>query len=273
MKIYISADIEGVAGIAAPGEADPGVPGEYAAFRRQMSEEVQAACRGAYASGANAILVKDAHGPGRNLVMSDFEVPDGKTFELIRGWSGHPFGMVQDIDAGFSGAVFIGFHCAAGQGGNPLAHTINGRLFAGISLNGEVASELRLYALAASMAGVPVLFVSGDSAVCDEAEALIPGVKTVRTMIGSGPSVRSIAPASSLQLIEKGVADAVLTRAAAPLSLPEHFTLKITFRHGADAYARAFYPGARLITDTEVEFASDDYLAVLTFLRFASRYA
>ena len=59
----------------------------------------------------------------------------------------------------------------------------------------------------------------------------------------------------------------------AALTLPERFVLKVEFRHGADAYARSFYPGAKLISDTEVELESTDYLAILTFLRFASRYA
>ena len=199
MKIYISADIEGVAGIASPNEANMAVPGEYEPYRRQMAAEVLAACRGAYTAGASSILVKDAHGSGRNLVMGDFQVPAGKAFELIRGWSGHPLGMVQDIDESFAGALFIGFHAAAGQSGNPLAHTINGRLFARIELNGELASELRLYALAAATVNVPVLFVSGDAVVCDEAEALIPGVTTVRTLIGHGHSVRSISQTDAIR--------------------------------------------------------------------------
>ncbi|WP_300379781.1 M55 family metallopeptidase [Henriciella sp.] len=121
MKIYISADIEGVAGIASASEANMAMPGDYAPFRQQMAAEVMAASRGAFTAGATEILTKDAHGSGRNLVLSDFQVPEGKSFELIRGWSGHPLGMVQEIDESFSGAVFIGFHCAAGQAGNPLA--------------------------------------------------------------------------------------------------------------------------------------------------------
>nr|WP_300380368.1 M55 family metallopeptidase [Henriciella sp.] len=132
---------------------------------------------------------------------------------------------------------------------------------------------MRLYALAAATVDVPVIAVTGDSTVCAEAEKLIPGVMTVHTLSGHGPSVRSIAPSSSVQLIEEAVCRAVASDRPLPLALPDHFKLNVEFRHGAEAYARSFYPGAKLISDTEVELESDDYLAILTFLRFASKYS
>ena len=272
MKIYISADIEGVAGIAAAPEANRAIPGEYQPFRDQMAAEVMAACRGAFSDGATSILIKDAHGTGRNLVLADFAIPASCRLELIRGWSGHPFGMVQDMDESFDGAIFIGFHCAAGEAGNPLAHTLNGALFSHVELNGATASELRLYALAAATVKVPILFVSGDATVCSEARKLIPGVSTLDILKGSGPSIRSIAPVEAVRRIEEEVQRAMRRDFPAPLTLPEHFTLRLEFRNAADAYARSFYPGVSLISARTLELKSEDYLAILTFLRFASRY-
>jgi D-amino peptidase len=271
MKVYISADIEGVAGIAAAVEANPANPADYALYRRQMAAEVMAACDGAFAAGAQEIVIKDAHGTGRNLVLDDLAVPEGRSLRLIRGWSGHPRGMVQEIDASFAAAIFVGYHCAAGQAGNPLAHTLNGRLFARVLLNGIIASELRLYALAAAQVRVPVVFVSGDRRVCDEAESLLPGVVTVSTLEGVGPSVVSLAPTTSVNRIRGGT-ESALSKIAKPIDVPDSHTLEIEFKNAADAYARSFYPGVEQTSDCTLALETDDYLEALTFLRFASRY-
>ena len=119
MKIYISADIEGVTGITSWDEADL----EHRAnaeFRERMTAEVIAASEGALEAGASELLIKDSHATGRNLIAEDLP-PEAR---LIRGWSGHPYGMVQGIDDSFAAAVFVGWHAAGGTGGNPLAHTL-----------------------------------------------------------------------------------------------------------------------------------------------------
>ena len=45
-----------------------------------------AACEGALAAGATQIVVRDAHGSGRNILQEHLP----KQAQLIRGWSGHP---------------------------------------------------------------------------------------------------------------------------------------------------------------------------------------
>ena len=97
MKIYISADIEGTTGITDWEEAGKGHP-TYQEFRERMTEEVVAACEGAIEAGAKEILIKDAHDSGRNIIAG--RLPD--CAKLIRGWSGHPFSMVQELDESFA---------------------------------------------------------------------------------------------------------------------------------------------------------------------------
>lgn len=271
MKIYISADIEGVAGICDASEADRLQPADYQPLREQMTAEVQAACEGAFAAGAKAIVVKDAHGSGRNIDPRRMAAVAGREVELIRGWSGHPFAMVQGIDAGFGGAVFVGFHSAAGSGGNPLAHTVSGRMLSRVELNGEPASEFRLYGLAAATVGVPVCFVSGDLALCEEARRRVPGIGTVATFEGVGASVRSMLPAEAVSRIREAVERAVTQAPPAAMEVPREFAFKLTFVRPTDAYARSFYPGARLVAENEVLLETARYLDVLTFLRFAVR--
>ena len=174
MRFFISADIEGVAGITSTDESRKGGSG-YAAFRSQMDAEVAAACRGALSGGATEVVVKDAHGDGRNLSPDALPSPA----QLIRGYSGHPFAMVQGLDASFDGAGFVGYHSRAGSGANPLSHTLSMAKVHEVRLDGEPASELHLHALAAGSVGVPVVLVTGDRALCAEAETLLPGVRTV----------------------------------------------------------------------------------------------
>ena len=99
MKIYISADIEGITGIAHWDEATRDHPA-YAEFQQRMTAETAAACEAALGSGAQAIVVKDAHGTGRNILAEQLPAPT----QLIRGWSGHPYGMVQ-------GWIAASMHC------------------------------------------------------------------------------------------------------------------------------------------------------------------
>ena len=85
MKVYISADMEGITGVTHWDEVDQHKP-SYLKFQKQMSLEVAAACKGAKKGGATEIWVKDAHDSGRNILPE--YLPGG--VKLIGGWSGHP---------------------------------------------------------------------------------------------------------------------------------------------------------------------------------------
>ena len=270
-KLFVSADIEGVACISAPVEVDKAHQAEYAPFRDQMTAEVAAACSGAYAAGVEAIVVKDAHWTARNIDPHKLSAPSGKSLQLIRGWSGHPFAMVQGIDKTFDGAAFIGYHSAGGCGGNPLAHTVSSRAFARVELNGAVASEFLIYAYAAASVGVPLVFLSGDKQLCDEASRTIDGLQTVATLEGFGASVLSLLPADAVRLIAAGVQRAVSGPASAPLKLPSDFAFKLTFNKATDAYAKSFFPQAKMVSDTELLLETRNYFDVLTFLWFAAQ--
>jgi D-amino peptidase len=123
MKVFISADIEGTAGIADWDEALKERP-DYQEFRELMTAEVAAACEGAKAAGAEEILIKDAHQTGRNLIVS--KLPDHAG--IVRGWGGHPHVMMFGLDKSFDAALFTGYHAKAGVEANPLAHTMNDRI-------------------------------------------------------------------------------------------------------------------------------------------------
>ena len=163
MKVYISADMEGVTGVVNWDEVDHNRPSFYNQFQQKMTREVVAACEGANDAGAAEIWVKDAHYSGRNI-MQDL-LP--KNTRLIRGWSGHPYLMVQELDNSFDALIMIGYHSRASSSTNPLAHTMSSSKIDKILVNDQAASEFFLHGNIASKYKVPLVFLSGDAGICE----------------------------------------------------------------------------------------------------------
>jgi len=263
MKIYISADIEGIAGIADWDEATLGKEG-YEIFREQMTREVVAACEGAISSGATEIIVKDAHDTARNI--DPYELPS--PVQLIRGWSGHPYGMVQELDSSFAALILIGYHSQAGSGQNPLAHTLSEEPNR-ILLNGQPLAEFHLVAMTAAYEQVPVVFVSGDAALCQAVKAYNPKIETVPTKKGIGESVWGIHPGEVVKQIQASVEKALQQREQIQIQpLPEHFHLEVEYKHPPDAYTYSFFPGAKLQGEQSIILETNDWFEVIRALWF-----
>jgi D-amino peptidase len=263
MKIYISADIEGVTGVTHWDEADRLKP-DYKEFREQMTAEVSAACEGALLAGAADIWVKDAHASARNLIAA--RLP--RQTHLIRGWSGHPFSMVQELDGSFHAMLMVGYHSRAGSGANPLAHTISGNI-AGIKINGSYASELLINAYTAAYVNVPLVFVSGDEGICEDATLLIPRIAAVAVKRGVGDASINIHPHLAVDQIIEQVQTALQDDVSTcRLPLPEQFAVQITYKDHAMACRASFFPGAVLEQPHTVGFESDDYFEVLRLFAF-----
>lgn len=154
MRVYISADIEGVAGVVTSLQGQPG-NAEYERARRLMTEEVNAAIEGALEGGATAILVNDAHGPMTNLLPELLH----PAAELIQG-KPKPLDMFPGLDAGHAGVFCVGYHARASAFG-VLAHTTSDA-FRAVRLNGRPLGEAGIYGAHAGSLGVPVVLVSGD---------------------------------------------------------------------------------------------------------------
>lgn len=268
MKIFISADIEGIAGITDWKEAKPG-SSEYRPFQERMTAEVKAACLGALDAGAKEIWVRDAHWYARNLLHD--RLP--REVRLVRGWSRHPYMMVQELDGTFDAAAFVGYHSMAGSGANPLAHTLTGS-FHSVRINDRPVAEFHLYAGAAALEGVPAIFASGDERLCEEVKAFDARIETVATSYGHGKSTVSIHPELACERIREGMQRACSAKKAALDSLLHRpqgpFTVEITYTRAASAYKNSFYPGASLKSDLVVSFSTPEFLEVLRMLVFTS---
>ncbi len=263
MKIYISADIEGVCGCTDWDDATKGTS-DYPEFQKQMNKEVRAACEGALAAGATEIYIRDAHGSARNLVAA--ELPENT--RLVRGWSRHPYMMMQELDSTFDAAVMIGYHSPAGCAGNPLAHTMS-KSIAEVNINGEPASEFHINRYTAMLENVPVVFVSGDQEICDLATEAMPGLVTAPVKTGTGASTVNIHPDFAVEMIRSRVQQALYDRPALDVdTIPASFTVTISYKNPKDAYKASFFPGARLISPVTIGYEAGNYFDVLRLFLF-----
>jgi D-amino peptidase len=271
MKIFIAADLEGVAGISNWAEATPNSP-EITQFLNLMTNEVNAAVKGALRAGATYILVKDAHWFGRNIQLENLH----EMVDINRSWSGDPLAMVEGIDETYNAVIMIGCHARASVGGNPLAHTITNRV-SDIIINKVYESESSLYSKAASLFNVPTIFISGDQHICEEMISLLPDIHTVKTSTGYGARTVSISPQNSCRLIENHVFEAIVALAKDPQraerlspKLTNHYDIKIVYKLPEYAYRFSFYPDASLEDARTVGFQADNYYDILRFIQFAT---
>lgn len=258
MKVFISADIEGVTTICRWEESDPN-HGSFRIHEEQMTNEVLAACEGAVAAGATEITVKDAHGGGYNMNPARFP----KEVTLARGASSCPDLMVEGINKSFDAAMFIGYHSAAGRSGNVMSHTISGR-HTGIVINGKRASEFLIYSWAAAFYGVPTVFLAGDKMLCEDYADLHPSLVAVpvKDGIGGATFCRSV-EVTLPEIREKSEQALRQNLSAAKITLPDSFEVEIFYKDHAYAEKVSHFPDVRKISDNVVGFSRTDYYEVM----------
>ena len=149
LKIYISADMEGVVGVVTSDQLNPS-GFEYARFREFLTAEVNATIEAARAAGATEFLISDSHGNGQNLLIE--RLPDDVM--VVRSWP-RELGMMEGIDESFDGVIFIGYHASTGNTQGVRAHTMSSANITGLRLNGMSMSEGSINAAIAGQFGVP----------------------------------------------------------------------------------------------------------------------
>ena len=259
LKVLISVDMEGITGVVSADECNRRVSDDYAVFRKIMTLEANAAVEGALAAGATDIVVRDAHDTGRNIL------PDllHKSARLLRDWSFGPKEMMEGIDDTFSAAVFIGYHARAGTANAILEHTWSGRI-TDVRINGVSLPEAGLNGLIAGHFNVPVVFISGDRAVCDQAKALFGEIESVAVKEGIGAATLSLHPEVAAGMIKAGVEKAIRNRANyKPYKMMPPYKLVLTLKDEKMVDNGQYYPGAKRTGDWELTFESGDLMEVL----------
>jgi D-amino peptidase len=260
MRVYVSVDMEGVAGVVHEDQTDPIDPrhaGEYNRFRRLMLGEANAAIEGALASGAERIVVNDSHWWMRNLLPDELH----PAAELVSG-STKARSMMEGVELGFDAALFVGYHAMAGTARAVIDHTYTDRVHEA-RLNGRPVGELAINAALAGTYDVPVALVSGDQALAAEARALLgPLVETVVVKEAVGRfAARSVSPSEACRRIREGVG-AALGRAHAPFRLPPPIRLEVDFELAHMADMAELAPGSVRTGGRTVSYTHDDYREV-----------
>jgi D-amino peptidase len=260
MRVYISVDMEGVAGVVHEDQTDPIDPrhaGEYNRFRRLMTAEANAAIEGALAAGADHVLVNDSHWLMMNLVAEELH----PAAELLSGGT-KARSMVEGIELGFDAALFVGYHARAGVAHAIIDHTYTSRVHEA-RLNGRPVGELAINAALAGTWGVPVALVSGDQALAAEARELLGlAVETVVVKHAVGRfAARSVAPTVACGLIREGTT-AALGRPHAPYRLETPVRLEVDFALTQMADMAELVPGSVRIGGRTLEFVHRDYREV-----------
>ena len=213
VRVLISVDMEGVAGVVSPEDIAPGHP-EYERHRALVTAEANAAVRGVHAVYPDAsVIVCDAHARFRNLLPESLD----ERCTLLRG-SPRTHAMMTGIDTGVDFACFIGYHGKAGTAYSVLAHTISGAAIAAVRCNGQELGELGLNAALAAHYGVPTVLATGDDTLAREADLTIPGITTVEVKRAVGNrAAESLHPKLACARIEAGTQRAL--RSPPPLAM------------------------------------------------------
>ncbi len=266
MRVYISVDMEGVAGIV--DRAQGSLPGiDYQRGRRLMTQEAAAAVRGALTAGATDVWVSDSHGSNgmRNIIIEDLPADCW----LISGDS-RPMGQIEGLDGSFAALALVGYHTRHGLSG-VLDHTISAREIYDLRLNGQPVGEVGLNAAVAGHLGVPVILVSGDHKLAGEVAETIPWAERVivKEAIGRHAS-RAMHPQRACQAIEQG-----LTHELGRLDQMRVFEINrpvsadITFKFSSMADAATHVAGAKRMNDLTIRITAPDAVAVYPLIMSA----
>jgi len=262
VKVYISADMEGIGGVSTWDKQSSPKGADYEKFRRLMTLEVNAAIAGAYDSGATEVLVSDSHWDGQNL---DPELLDRRA-RMVRAWP-RPLGMMQGIDDSFAAAAFVGYHASEGQPNAILAHTESGSRFFDVKLNGVSVPEAGISAAIAGEYGVPVVFLSGDQTIGQEATRLLGPIETAAVKVASGfYTATMLHPEECQRLIREGMKRGVeKRRQLKPYKLSRPVKLEVTFKRTVDAEVASYFQGVERPRGNVIVYTANDMLEASRF--------
>ena len=268
VRIYISADMEGLAG-AVTGEQLGPDGFEYARFREFMTAEVIAAIDAAKAAGATDILVSDSHGNGQSLLID--RLPEDVM--VVRSWP-RPLGMMDGIDEDFDGVIFLGYHSSTSNSRGVRAHTMSSANVTELRLNGIAMSEAGLNAAIAGHFGVPVILVTGDDVAVAETQVIVGNVEGAVVKWARGfHSARTLTPAAAQEVIRTRVASAIgRIDEFEPYVLETPIEVELSLKHYRPVELLGYLPNIERVSSHTVRFMAGDMEEVSRFLTFVLNF-
>ncbi len=268
MKIYISADMEGVVGAVTGDQLGP-TGFEYQRFREFMTQEVNTAIEAAFAAGATEVVVSDSHGNAQNLLID--KLP--KNVMVIRGFP-RPLMMMQGIDETFDGVIFLGYHSSTTNPAGVRAHTISSARLADVRLNGRSMPEGGINAAIAGHFNVPVIMISGDDAAVAEVRSVVGEIEGAVVKWHQGfHSAKTMTPQAAYDLIGAKVRAAMgRIRDFKPLKLQTPVQLDVRFKNYRPSEILSYLSIIERTDAHSIRFRGKDMIEVSKFLEFIVTY-
>ncbi|MDR7419183.1 MAG: M55 family metallopeptidase [Armatimonadota bacterium] len=252
-RVFISADIEGVAGIATTLQtSDAGA--QYQEGRQLMTDEVSAAIAGAFDGGATAVVVCDSHAGMQNLIPSRLD----ERAVLIRGAMRDSLQM-EGLDASYHAVFITGTHARAGTADAVLDHTWNSATVHNLRINGRTMNEAGLNGLVAGRFGVPVTLVTGDRATVEQTREFLPDAVMVAVKESRARGVvASLHPAEACRRIRRAAAEAARRRAEIrAMAVLSPMVMEIDYIRTDMTQTAALVPGVERIGPRTVRVEAD----------------
>lgn len=267
MKILIAADMEGITGVVHWDQVNPDHQ-EYQRFRKLMTGDVNAAIRGCFAEGATEVAVTDGHNNGRNILIEELD-----SRAKLNSGSPSLLSMVNGVDAGVDGVIFVGYHARMGAQNAILDHTWSDERISGLWINDRAFGESGLNGAVCGYYDVPVIMATGDQTLCEEAcDFFGKDVETaqVKTAV-SRMAAECLPPTITAALIEEAARRAIgnlrARKAPRPFKIPSPIKLTIEFEQSEMADKAAIMPTARRTTDRRVEYIAEDIVTIYRAFR------
>ena len=267
MRVYISIDMEGVAGVATLDQVARGGHG-YPRAQQLMTNEANAAIAGAFEGGATEVLINDSHGTMDNLIHAELD-PRARVIFGSPKLDCMAEGISEEDDI----ALFIGYHAAAGAEGI-MAHTYSSS-FTEVRVNGVQVSEADVNAMQAAAVGVPVGLLTGDDMICAAVTKTIPGIETVVVKQAKGyHAADSLSPAESQRLIAEAAARVVSRAKTFPLpNVPEILEIEIDLPNASAAEQAAMIPHAERTANRTVKLVASSPREAISFVLVCYQFA
>lgn len=268
LRIYISADMEGVVGVVTGEQLGPG-GFEYERFREFMTAEVNATIEAARAAGATEFLISDSHGNGQNLLIDKLPVD----VTIIRSWP-RSLAMMAGIAEKFDGVIFLGYHASTANMRGVRAHTDSSANITGLKLNGIEMTEGSINAAIAGHFGVPVVMVSGDDVAVAENQRLIGDIEGAVVKWAKGfHSAQTMTPEAAYAVIKESTTSA-LNRIDdfKPYVLKTPIELELSLKHYQPVELLDYLPNVTRVNSHTIRFVGKDMIEISDFLTFVQSY-
>ncbi len=265
-KVYISVDMEGIAGVNGDDQTSPG-GAEYGRARKLMAEDANAAIRGAFEGGATDVLVNDSHGHQRNLLPEDLD-PRARLIS-------HTFkryGMMEGLDETFDAIIYVGYHAKADAPRGLFAHTGSG-VVRDLQVNGRSVGEGGLNAVLAAWFGVPVVAVSGDDVAVEEVKASVPAVRGAVVKRAINMRAVELRPLGEARKdIENAAREGVRTSAKPAREQLSRYQVRMQFRNFTIPEVASAFGEMKVVAPDTVEFARATMPEAYRLVRVLYRY-